>query len=299
MKKIVCSVLVFIMIFTMCACAKTNDVPAEDAGTAETESVSETETETETETEPETETERETASSETDAEPETVKYDYHTMYDESVTFRYKPLDKDRDRDIYSACVNGAAQIDKRFRRSDAASGDTMADREEYTDLRFDCFVLDGDSGKGFAFLRFRPVPMPDFHVALFEELYFILRTKDYGKTWEISENYLCLYVWCRPQSLYFDGNLYFTDYTEVNGGNMLYSNDDMDSCYVCTCQNGFPSSYVTGIRRSDDGRNVIFSVASTRYGFFYPEGEETRYDVVCDLQMNVLSYEETYSPSME
>ena len=219
---------------------------------------------------------------------ETV-FDYE-FKEGTVYFRYEPLDKTADGDIYAACVNSCAELDRTFRQNDVSASAAIRDRETYTDAEIALAVVDGDSGRAVVFLRFLPVPEPVF-IGMHPDYYFILRTSDHGRTWERSVNALCFYT-LYAQSLYFDGNLYVSGYSEMNGGSNLCSRDGMDSCTLTRRLQGVPESYITGIRADGTGEHIICTVETTQYGLFIHDGTEKHYDVTCDLNLNMISFDE-------
>ena len=219
---------------------------------------------------------------------ETV-FDYE-FKEGTVYFRYEPLDKTADGDIYAACVNSCAELDRTFRQNDVSASAAIRDRETYTDAKIELAVVDGDSGRAVVFLRFLPMPEPEF-IGMHPDYYFILRTSDHGRTWERSVNALCFYT-LYAQSLYFDSNLYVSGYSETNGGSNLCSRDGMDSCTLTRRLQGVPESYITGIRADATGEHIIYSVETTYNGYFIHDGTENHYDVTCDLNMNMISFDE-------
>ena len=304
MKKTGCSILVIIMIFMLCACGKTNEAPTQNAGadtaeaaaetdtaevTAETAPAASTVTETEISTKALTETEAPDGEGSTLPMPVDTDFDYWEATGD-LSLRYTELPKTADADIYAACVSAAAAQDARFAQPDVIATAEILDRATYTDAEVSFTVTDGDNGAAIVFICFLPVPEPEFN-SMHPDYYFVLRTADFGKTWQMSVNAVCFYM-LHEQALYFNGHLYLSGYSETNGGSLLYSNNNMDTCTQSRFLNDGPVGYIAAIRADEAEEHVICTVETTNYGYFIHDGTEKRYDVTCDLNLNVISYEE-------
>lgn len=219
-------------------------------------------------------------------------FDYEVKKGETIVLDYSPLDPAADADIIAACVRACAKRDPGFIRDPLPAEGGIWDRDSYTDAQIGCDRSDpesgvyfvGDTGKAIVFMKFLPVPEPEF-MGMHPDYYFVLRTADNGRTWEKSDNALCFYLQ-KNASLAFDDNFYLFGYSEVNGGNWLYSNDGMDSCMTNTWW-----YYVIGAEQEEGGSKIALTYIVTDSGFLH-DGSARYYRGIYGLQMQQISAQE-------
>ncbi len=259
MKRKICLTLVFAVLTALCACGGAKNTPSPQS----------------------------TAAPESTVPYKDTVYDY-VFKDDTISFRYSPLDPSADSDISAACIAAAAAKDQRFGEGAAASA--IRDRADYTQAEVQACFVNGDTGRAIALMRILPVPEPEF-MGMHPEYFFVIRTADYGSTWEKSDNAFCFY----PGYLQyvFDGDLLcVSGYSETDGGSILVSDDGMNSCiFRKGLQDRGVGEYIVSIRHDAEKERLILTAETTNYGYFIHDGSARQYDVVCDLALNVISSE--------
>lgn len=226
----------------------------------------------------------------------------HTVRDETIALTYVPLDPVAHDDIYAACVRECARSDSRFARDDLPEETSIRDTDIYTLARVWDSVTDGETGRAVAFMRVRYLADEEPRAAC-NEFFFVLRTFDYGKTWEISTTDF-IFNFSLKTDIVFGESLYLFAYNEILGQQLcLYSDDWMDTYRIIHNHVNYKITYhdidyikigyIRNAALSDDHETIILLVETTNYGFIGGKPKmpftPTKYEVITDLQLNQLS----------
>ena len=203
----------------------------------------------------------------------------HSVKEETIALTYVPLDPVAHDDIYAACVYECARSDSRFARDDLPEETSIRDTDIYTLAHVRDSVTDGETGRAVAFMRVRYLADEE-PMGARNEYFFVLRTDDYGKTWEISTTDF-IFNFNLTTDIVFGKSLYLFSYSEILIQQLcLYSDDWMDTCRI--------------IRSDFDYMKIItLSIETTDHGFIAGKPAmpftPTKYEVITDLQLNQLS----------
>ncbi len=217
----------------------------------------------------------------------------HTVRDETIELTYVPLDANAHNDIYAACVSACTRSDDRFAQYGLSGEQSIRETDIFTSAYVTEVVTDGATGRAIAFMtvRYRADEEP---MGARNEYFFVLRTDDYGKTWEISTTDF-IFNFNLTTDIVFGERLYLFSYSEILIQQLcLYSDDWMDTCRII--HNDFDYmkiGYIRNAALSDDHETITLSVETTNHGFIGGKAAmpftPTKYEVITDLQLNQLS----------
>ena len=218
----------------------------------------------------------------------------HDITDRTLTLSWASLDKTVNDDIYAACARASAEKDVRFSQPGLPATDKLRDCGVYHDAFLEGCFTDGATGKAAAFMSV-DYYADEEQMGMRADYTYVLRTADYGATWEISSTDFPMFVE-NEIPVFSPEGFYLFSYSETLAQQFcLCLNDRTNACRIRFrdapyLQNGY---YISGAVLDEAAGRFTLTAETTYQGWigakpavpFYPE----HYEIVTDMNLDQIS----------